>query len=50
MPCNDCAIRKFYARVFDMHFSKEDCPFDKCLEEESISAEEAEKKCEETKK
>ena len=24
-PCNNCKIRQWYARKFDIHFSGEDC-------------------------
>lgn len=30
MNCKDCELRKYYARVFDMHFDYMDCPF-KCV-------------------
>ena len=25
MTCNDCPIRKYYAKAFDIHFDKKDC-------------------------
>lgn len=31
--CKNCEIRKYYAVAFDIHFSKEDCPYD-CESEE----------------
>lgn len=26
-PCEECQVRKMYARSFDMHFAGEDCWF-----------------------
>lgn len=26
-PCDNCFIRKMYARCFDKHISGEDCPY-----------------------
>lgn len=26
MTCKDCPIRKYYAKVFDIHFDYKDCP------------------------
>lgn len=25
MTCDDCELRKYYARVFDIHFDEKDC-------------------------
>lgn len=25
MTCEDCPIRKYYAKVFDIHFDEKDC-------------------------
>ena len=27
-PCNNCPEKQFYARMFDMHFSGADCPYE----------------------
>ena len=26
MNCKDCEIRKYYAKMFDIHFDDKDCP------------------------
>lgn len=32
--CDDCTIKKWYAKHTDIHwFGEYDCPFDKCTEE-----------------
>lgn len=36
--CKDCAARKFWARVFDMHFWLEDCPYN-CPEKQEVKNE-----------
>ncbi len=27
-PCKDCPTRKTYAKLFDIHISGEDCPYE----------------------
>lgn len=27
-PCNNCPEKQLYARMFDMHFSGADCPYE----------------------
>lgn len=27
MACDNCPVKKYYARAYDMHFDKKDCPF-----------------------
>ena len=27
-PCNNCPEKQLYARMFDIHFSGEDCPYE----------------------
>ena len=32
--CDNCTIKKFYAKNLDIHwFGEVDCPFDKCTED-----------------
>ena len=40
-PCGNCQTRRMYARMFDMHFSGEDCPYE-CEEYERWKKEDAE--------
>ena len=37
--CENCGIRKFYARAFDFHFTECDCPFE-CEEDAERSEDE----------
>lgn len=37
--CDDCNIRQFYAKAFDLHwFDEEDCPYEcECKEEDETN-------------
>lgn len=34
--CDNCLARDFFAKVFDVHWcGEEDCPMEKCMEEDN---------------